>query len=320
MTPEEEEMNDIATSLPSAVPRPARLTLWIRATRPPSLATSALPCLAGGLVAINSGRATWALLVVALVAIVFLHAGTNASNDVEDAARGVDGPDKMRNSRVFNTGLLSTQEGRRLYGSCFAVAFVLGLVICFIQGPALLVIGIIGILGGLLYTAGPWPYKYAGFGEPAIVLLMGPLITQGSYTAVSGDPFAASAFWLGLGPGLLIAAVLSANNLEDIVDDGAKGLHTVAVRLGFARARRLYASTLLAVIPAQLALWLSGLFDAWILLPLLVLPVLVARAREPLGAGAPGDHALDELTARTGQLHVLFCALLCLAVVLARTL
>ena len=313
-------MNDVATSLPSAVPRPGRLTLWVRATRPPALLTSVLPCLAGGLIAVNSGHATWGLLAVALVAILFLHAGTNASNDVEDAARGVDGPDKLRNSRVFNTGLLTTQEGRRLYGACFGVAFLLGILICAIQGPALLVIGIIGILGGLLYTAGPWPYKYAGLGEPAIVLLMGPLITQGAYTAVTGDAFAAGAFWLGLGPGLLIAAVLSANNLEDIVDDGVAGLHTVAVRLGFHRAQRLYALTLLAVVPVQLALWLTGLFNAWILLPLLVVPMLIARAREVLRAGAPGDAALDELTGRTAQIHVLFCLLLCVSVGLARAL
>ncbi len=313
-------MDERATSLAAPVPVPGRLGLWVRATRPPALLTSLLPCLAGGLIAIDSGRATWGLLGVALVAILFLHAGTNASNDVEDAARGVDSPDKLRNSRVFNTGALSVQEGRRLYAGCFVVAFLLGIVICLVQGPALLVIGIIGILGGLLYTAGPWPYKYVGLGEPAIVLLMGPLITQGSYTAVTGDAFAANAFWLGLGPGLLIAAVLSANNLEDIVDDGAAGLHTVAVRLGFARAQRLYALTLLAVIPAQLALWLSGLFDAWILLPLLVLGVLLARAREALGARAPGDPTLAELTARTGQLHILFCVLLCVGVGLARAL
>ena len=97
---------------PSApVPRPGRLTLWVRATRPPALLTSLLPCLAGGLIAVNSGRATWGLLAVAMVAMLFLHAGTNASNDVEDAARGVDGPDKLRNSRVFNTGLLTTAGG-----------------------------------------------------------------------------------------------------------------------------------------------------------------------------------------------------------------
>ena len=313
-------MTDLAASVSSSAPPPGRLTLLLRATRPPALLSSLVPCLAGGLVAINSGRATWSLLVVALVAMLVLHAGVNSSNDVEDAARGVDGPDKLRNSGVFNTGQLSIGEGRRFYGACFGVAFLLGIAICVVQGPVLLIIGVIGILGGLFYTAGPWPYKNVGLGEPLIILLMGPLITQGAYTAVTGDGFAAVAFWLGAGPGLLIAGVLSANNLEDIRGDAAAGLHTVAVRLGFARSQRLYACTLASVVVAQLVLWLSGLFDAWILLPLLTAPLLAVRAREALSAAAPGDPALDELTGRTGQVHGLFCLLLCVGVVLARAL
>jgi 1,4-dihydroxy-2-naphthoate octaprenyltransferase len=313
-------MNDLATSLGTAEARPRRLELWFRATRPTDMVTSLLPCLAGGLVAINSGRATWWLLAVAVLAMLFVHAGTDASNEVEDFAHGVDAPDKLRGSRVFTTGLLSVQEGRRLYGVCFGVAFLLGVGICVVQGPALLVIGVIGILGGLLYTAGPRPYKYAGLGEPAIVLLMGPLITQGCYTAVTGDAFAADAFWLGLGPGVLIAAMLSANNIEDIEDDAAAGLRTLAVRLGFDRFRRLYVGTLLAVIPAQLALWLSGLFNAWILLPLIIVPLAIARAREAASATSARDPVLEGLTPRTAVIHISFCALLCVAVVLARSL
>ncbi len=313
-------MNELASTLAAPVPRPGRLTLWVRATRPTDMITSLLPCLAGGLVAVNSGRATWALLAVAVVAMLFLHAGVDTSNEVEDFAHGVDAPDKPRGSRVFTTGLLSVQEGRRLYAACFGAAFLLGVGICVVQGPALLVIGVIGILGGLLYTAGPWPYKYAGLGEPAIVLLMGPLITQGSYTAVSGDAFAAGAFWLGLGPGLLIASMLAANNIEDIEDDAAAGLRTLAVRLGFDRFRHLYVATLLAVVPAQFALWLTGLFNAWILLPLIIVPLLIARAREAAIATSARDPRLEGLTPRTAVVHITFCALLCVAVVLARTL
>ncbi len=293
--------------------------LWYRALRAPSLLTSVVPGAAGGLVAIGAGDASWGLLAVALVALLFVHAGTNISNDVEDAARGIDPADKVRrNSQVFNTGRLSIREGRRLYGTCFAVALGLGIWICAVQGPALLVIGLIGMLGGLLYTAGPAPYKYAGLGEAAIVLLMGPLITQGTYTAVTGVAFHAAAFWVGIGPGLLIASVLLSNNLDDLEDDRAAGARTLAVRIGFARARVLYAALMLAVLPAQIALWASGLLDAWILLPLLVSGLLLARAREVIAMHRVGDPALATLTPRTAQTHLLFSGLLCVAVVLAR--
>ena len=103
----------------------------------------------------------------------------------------------MDNSRVFSTGLLSIAEGRRIYAAVFAAALVLGLVLCAVQTWALLPYGLAGILGGWLYTGGPRPYKYDGLGDPLIVWLMGPLLTQGAYTAITGDAFSAAAFWVG---------------------------------------------------------------------------------------------------------------------------
>lgn len=308
-----------SASMPAPAPARDHVALWIQATRPLYLLTSVIPALAGGLVAIGSGHADWWLLPVALVALLFIHAATDVSNDVEDYARGVDPPDKVQNSRVFNTELLSIGEGRRLYAALFFAAFVLGILICLIQGPSLLVIGVVGILGGLLYTVGPQPYKYIGLGDPAIVLLMGPLITQGAYTAVTGHAFDASAFWVGLAPGLLIASVLAANNLSDIDTDRAAGVRTLAVRIGYSRARRLFMVTLVAAVPVQIVLWATGLFDGWILLPLVLTPLLVARLRQAQAARHPGNPELETLTPLTAQLHLLFCVLLCVGVALGHT-
>lgn len=298
--------------------RPSRPALWLRATRPLYLPTSVVPGLAGALVAIGAEDATWWLLPVTLLALLLVHAGTDVCNEVEDAANGVDPVDKMDNSGVFNRGLLSIAEGRRLYAALFAAAFALGVFICLIQGPVLLAIGVAGILGGWLYTGGPRPYKYDGLGDPLIVLLMGPLLTQGAYTAITGDGFHADAFWLGLAPGLLIASVLAANNASDIEGDRAAGVRTMAVRLGFARARALFLVMLTAAVATPVVLWATGVFSAWILLPLVLLPLAVARARQALSARASGDERLLTLAPGTAQLHLLFCLLLCAGVVLDR--
>jgi 1,4-dihydroxy-2-naphthoate octaprenyltransferase len=296
----------------------SRLDLWWQSLRAPTLLTSVTPAAAGGLVAIGAPAHDWWLLGAALVALLCLHAGTNISNDVEDFARGVDPPDTRRSSGVFNTGLLTIAEGRRLYGACFAAGMLIGIGIAIVQGPALLVIGVIGLLGGLFYTAGPMPYKYLGLGEAAIVLLMGPLMTAGAYTATTGHAWQAAGFWVGIGPGLLIACVLASNNLDDLDSDEAVGARTLAVRLGFTRARVVFAALMLAVVPAQLALWAAGLFDPWILLPLVLTPLLVVRAREVLALRSSSDPLLATLTPRTGQVHLLFSVLLCAGVVLAR--
>ncbi len=300
------------------VAEPMRPGLIVQAVRPWSLPTSVVPAAAGGLVAIGDGRASWWLLPIALFALLLLHAGVNVSNDVEDAARDADPPDKDRNSGLFNTGRLTIATGRRLYGGCFLGAMLLGFGICAVQGPALLVIGLIGVLGGLLYTAGPAPYKYLGLGEAAIVLLMGPLITLGTFTAVTGQTFSAAAFWVGLGPGLLIAGVLAANNLTDLIVDTAAGARTVAVRIGFSRARALYLGLLVATLLAQVALWAIGLFGPWILLPLLAAPALVGCARLARLARRAGDPALLPLTPLTGRAHLWFSLLLVVGVVLDR--
>ena len=304
-----------ASDIPAAV-EPIRVGLIVQAVRPWSLPTSVVPAAAGGLVALGDANASWWLLPIALLALLLLHAGVNVSNDVEDAARDADPPDKDRNSGLFNTGRLTITTCRRLYGACFLAAVLLGVLICTVQGPALLAIGWVGVLGGLLYTAGPRPYKYLGLGEAAIVLLMGPLITLGTFTAVTGRAFAATAFWVGLGPGLLIAGVLAANNLTDLVLDTRAGARTVAVRIGFTRARRLYLGLLAATLLAQVALWASGLFGPWILLPLLAAPALAQCARVALSAHQAGDPALLPLTPCTGQAHLWFSLLLVAAVVL----
>lgn len=291
--------------------------LWIRASRPLYLPTSLVPALAGALVALGTD-ADWGLLGPALLALLLVHAGTNACNDVEDAARGVDGPEKVDNSRLFSTGLVPIEEGRRMYAVLFAGAVVIGVALSVAQGPALLAVGVAGVLGGWLYTGGPRPYKYDGLGDALIVALMGPLLTQGAYTAVTGDGFHAPAFWLGVAPGLLIAAVLGSNNASDLDGDRAAGVRTLAVRVGFARARAVLLAALAGAYATPVALWAAGAFGPWVLLPLLTLPAAVGRARQALAATGPGDERLLTLAPQTAQLHLLFCALLCAGVVLDR--
>lgn len=294
---------------------PSRAAIIFRATRPQYLPTSLVPALAGALAAIGIADADWAVLPLALLALLCVHAGTDVINDTEDAARGVDSPDKIDNSRVFTTGLMSIVEGRRLALAFFAAAFVLGLVMVAIQGPALLVIGIIGGWG---YSAGPRPLKFAGLGEASIIFLMGPLMTQGAYTAVTGDPFHAPAFWIGFAPGLLIAATVSGNNLSDIPGDRAAGVRTLAVRLGFDNARILYLTLLILTYTTLVVVWLAGLFEWPVLLPLLTLPLATGRIEQVRSAREEGSDTLATLPLRTAQLHLLFCVVLVAGVVLSR--
>lgn len=306
----------------TAVPPPAasRAALYVRATRPLYLPTSGIPAVVGAMVAIGSDAADWWLAVVAVVAVLLVHCGVNCINDVEDFARGVDTADKMDNSRVFTTGLLTVHEGRLLALAYFVAGTALGLVAVAVHGPALLIVGTAGVLGGWLYTGGPRPYKHLGLGDPAIIFLMGPFITQGAYTAVTGDAFDAAAFLVGFCPGLLIAAVLQGNNLSDIVEDGRAGVRTLAVRMGFGPARTLYLVSLVGAYAVLPLVWALGLFGPFILLPLATVPLALPRVRQARAGRGPGDDTLRTIAPLTAQLHLLTCLLLTAAVILDRWL
>ena len=303
------------TTATAPVPAPGRATLYWRAMRARYVPTSVVPAAAGGLVAIGTPGAQWWLLPVALLSLALVHGATNVVNDVEDFANGVDGPDKMDNSRVFNTGLLSLREGRLLGLATFAAAAALGLVIVAAQGPWILAYGVPGLLAGYLYTAGPRPYKYVGVADPLLVLVLGPLLTQGAYTAVTGDPFDAAAFWVGLMPGLLVTAVVQGNNASDIDSDAAAGVRTLAVRTGPRGARALYAASLVLGYLALPALVATGLFGPAVLLPLLTLPMAAGPLRDAMRGDAA---ALATLAPRTARLHLAASALLVLGVVVDR--
>ena len=86
-------------------------------------------------------------------------------NDVEDFARGVDAFDKIDSSGVFTSGLITVRDGRRLALALFGASFALGIALVAVHGPALLVIGVLGLFAGYGYSAGPLPLKYAGLGD-----------------------------------------------------------------------------------------------------------------------------------------------------------
>jgi 1,4-dihydroxy-2-naphthoate octaprenyltransferase len=282
----------------------------LAATRPLYLPTSLIPGLAGALVALGTDGADWALLPLVVLGIVLTHACTDVTNEVEDFANGVDTLDTMENSGALTGGHLTVEEGRRLYAALGVAAVLVAVVLGLLQNWWAFAYGAVGVLGGFLYTGGPRPFKYDGLGDPLIVPLMGPLLTQGAYTALTGDPFHAPAFWLGFLPGFLIVSVLQANNAADLEGDAAAGVRTLAVRVGHPLAERLVVASLVLTYLTPVLLVLTGLFEPWVLLSLLTLPMAVGAARAALTDLTP------MLAPRIAQIHLLTCLLLLVGVVL----
>jgi 1,4-dihydroxy-2-naphthoate octaprenyltransferase len=216
-------------------PAPSRAAIWLRALRLYSVTASAVPVLFGIVLAWHLRDGLGALLAIpALLGGVLIHLGTNLINDVGDYKKGVDHEGALGGSGVLVDRLLTSEELSRAAWICFGLAAAIGLGLCAARGLPMLALGSLGILGGWGYTAGP-NYKYLGLGDLFVFILMGPLMVLGGALAVDGRVDLAalsSPLYASIPIGLLVTAILHANNLRDLEADQASGLHTVAISLG----------------------------------------------------------------------------------------
>jgi 1,4-dihydroxy-2-naphthoate octaprenyltransferase len=275
------------------------------AARLRTLPAAVAPVLVGTALAGTEDRFRVGGFIAALLGAVFIQVGTNLSNDYSDARRGADTEDRLGPVRVTAGGLVPPRQVLMATYVTFGLAVLCGAYLVYLAGPLLLAIGAASILAGVLYTGGPRPYGYEGLGEVFVFLFFGIVAVAGSYF-VQQEKLEWEAFALAVPVGLLAAAILVVNNVRDIDTDRRAGKRTLAVRLGRPRARTLYSAMLLvadvALIPVAFAL------SAWILLPVLTLP-LAARLARTVRAHVDGP-TLNAALARTGMLQLAFCVLL----------
>jgi 1,4-dihydroxy-2-naphthoate octaprenyltransferase len=285
------------------------LRLWLLAARPRTLPAAIAPVLVGTALAGSEGTFRVGPFVAALIGSVFIQIGTNLSNDYSDARRGADTEDRLGPVRVTAGGLMPPR--RVLIGTyvAFGVAVAAGLYLAAEAGWELLVVGAASILAGVLYTGGPRPYGYEGLGEVFVFLFFGVVAVTGSYFA-QVERLEWEAFVFAVPVGLLASAILVVNNVRDLETDRRAGKRTLAVRLGRARARTLYAVMVYGAFVCAPMPWLLGSdeLSAWLLLPLIALP-LAAPVVRTVRTRSDGP-SLNGALARTGLLQLAFCALL----------
>ena len=124
------------------------------------------------------------------------------------------------------------------------------------------------------------------------------------------------AFALSVPVGLLAAAILLVNNIRDADTDRRAGKRTLAVRLGRARTRVLYAAMIYGAYLLAPVTWLFGPLKPWVLLPWLTLP-LAAQLVRTVRNRTDGP-SLNQALAQTGMLQLAFCMLLSAGLLLSR--
>jgi 1,4-dihydroxy-2-naphthoate octaprenyltransferase len=285
------------------------------AARPRTLPAAIAPVLVGTSAAVEgTDDLRVGAFLAALIGSVFIQVGTNLANDYSDARRGADSMDRLGPVRVTASGLVAPRRVLVATWVAFAVAVAAGIYLTALAGPVILAVGVVSILAGVLYTGGPRPYGYEGLGEAFVFLFFGLVAVNGSYF-VQVERLDWLPFALSLPVGFLATAILVVNNVRDIDTDRRTGKRTLAVRLGRARARVLYAGLLLAAYVALPVGLLTADGPAWGLLALASLP-LAARPVRAVRTRTDGP-ALNAALAATGALLAAFSLLLTVGLLIA---
>jgi 1,4-dihydroxy-2-naphthoate polyprenyltransferase len=289
--------------------------IWLMAARPRTLPAAIAPVLVGTALAGYAHVFHPLRFVAALVGAIFIQVGTNLSNDYSDARRGADTEDRLGPVRVTAGGLVPPKHVLAATYASFGIAVLVGIYLIVVAGWQLLLVGAASILAGVLYTGGPRPYGYEGLGEVFVFLFFGLVAVTGSYF-VQVRRLDWEAFAIAVPVGLLAAAILVVNNTRDIDSDRRAAKRTLAVRLGRARTRTLFAGVVYLAYLLTPVTWVFGPLKPWVLLPWLTLPLAAGVVR--VVRNRSDGPSLNGALAQSGMLQLAFCMLLAAGLLLSR--
>jgi 1,4-dihydroxy-2-naphthoate octaprenyltransferase len=285
--------------------------VWWRGARPKTLAASVTPVVVG--IAAAGKTVLWRS-VAALVVGLSLQIGANLANDYHDGVRGVDTEHRLGPPRLTSSGMASPRTVLVAALTCILVAGVAGLALALATSLWLIPIGAAAMAALWLYSGGPRPYASLGLAEVMVFLFFGVMATAGT-AYVNAETVSPAAWWSSVPMGLLIVAILEANNIRDIPTDEAAGKRTLAVRIGSRHARRLYRSLVVLAYVAVVAGVSVGIADETAGLPmwaLLALASWLAAIRPMEAIGSAEGHALIPVLVDTSLLTMAFGGLLAL--------
>jgi len=279
---------------------------WFLAARPWSFTMTAISVSVGSAVAAVEGAFSWPLYLLTLIGAVLMHAASNLINDYDDVRHGVDSPDvptARYRPHPLMEGRLQLEQVRAAAFLLYLVAALIGVFLAATRGMVVLILGIIGTVAGITYTAAPLNYKYKALGEFSVFLMWGPLMVTGAYY-VQQQAVSADALLISIPFGVLVALVLLANNIRDVRYDRSKGIQTLAILLGERRGVSLYLGLIVAAYLAVVIMAVFGPLTVWSLMVLLSAPLAVKLLRQ-----VAHDIPLDA-DAQTAKLDTVFGLLL----------
>lgn len=296
-------------------PRLSPAWLTLRATRLPFLSATFIPVGVGIAIAAAQGSFDLVAAVLTLVGAAAVHLGLNVANDVFDTQLGADdrniNPTQFSGgSRVIQYGLVSFRRMAAISALMYGVALLVGIVLLATRySPALLVIGVAGILLSFFYTAPPLKLVYRGLGEITTAIGFGPLMLVGAYVVQTLGKLSAEPFVASIPIALLVMLILYVNEVPDRDGDARAGKRTLPVRLSQPSVINGYFIAALAAFAVIVLGVILGILPIPALVALVPLP-LIFRVRDGLQRYYDQPYALMSVMAVNIRVHLYVGALL----------
>ncbi len=290
------------------------MSAWLLATRPKTLPAAVAPVIVGCAMAYADQKFSPGPATACLAVALLLQIGVNLANDYFDFTRGIDTDDRLGPVRVTQSGLIPPGRVKAAMVAVFILSLLPGLYLICIGGWPVVVIGAASIIAALAYSGGPFPLASHGLGDLFVFIFFGLVAVGGTYYVQALD-LTSMVFVMGVIVGLLITAILVVNNLRDLETDRNTGKRTLAVMIGKQKTRSEYVLLLAGAYVWPVFIWLGGLMTAWILLPLVTLPMAFRQIR--LIRQVSDGPTLNDLLARTAKLAFFFSLLLAIGLIIS---
>lgn len=289
----------------------SKLKYWIIAAHPWSFPASGSPALVAfsyvfylyktGVVS----DVNWANGVIAFFGAIIFHMSGNLIGDYHDYMNGVDQLEKTGPFRVLIHKIFKPKT-ILIYGYIvLLLGIIIGVYLFLRTGLPLIYIGLYGIISATLY----YKFKYVALGDLIIFLSFGLMIMLGVVYVMTGIINWTSL--LVVSPvGLLIVAILHANNTRDMLQDKQAGIKTQAMNLGLEGSQIMYQTLLLVSYLLVAASVLLNLLHPLVFIVLITLPMALKNIKLMKQATINNLCIIQFLDTHTAKLVLVFSLLL----------
>ena len=286
---------------------------WILAARPKTLAAAATPVLLGCSLAYTDGHFQWIPALLCFLFAFSMQIDANFINDYYDYLKGSDREDRLGPERACAQGWITLSAMKKGMLFTTLLSCLWGLLLLKYCGIEMTPVGLLCVLFAFLYTAGPYPLAYHGWGDVLVIVFFG-FVPVGCtyYTMAHGWTWNVTIACAACG--LVSDLLLMLNNYRDREQDKISGKRTLIVRFGEPAGR--WAYLLLGIVAVALcSYYASNGYLGATLLPLLFLIPHFFTWREMVRIFKGKE--LNIVLGKTARNIVLFGLLLSLGLILS---